>query len=118
VRQGVMVEMVWWRRAARLMLNWKQRDMREGPGRDRYSPQGPALTDLFLQPRPTSKSLHHLPIMPSNYESIGGLINWLGHDPVTSQGWIHQLGTKLWIWAFWGNNSYPNHNTNRISTAY
>jgi hypothetical protein len=62
---------IWWSTTVHLMAAKKQKETKRGARRD-IIPKDKPLAIYFLQGGPTSESVHHLPIMPPNYESING----------------------------------------------
>jgi hypothetical protein len=101
-------------KVAKIMVGGKQKKWEE---RDGYKvPLFRACSQfmLLLPPnRSTFSSIYHFPIMPSCYESIKGLLHWLGHSPsdlITSPK-AHWLATKCLTHDPSGNISNSNHNT-------
>jgi hypothetical protein len=100
---------LWWGRAScgeQVVEQMAEREWQRGRGRgqDTAFKVIPGVT-YFLHRGPTSWHFYHFPIMPSNYNSINGLIHWLGQSPqdlITSQKVIscESSSQNVSLWTF------------------
>jgi hypothetical protein len=80
VRQGIMVESLWWSKLDPLMVDRRRRVSRSDWGHGTpFQDKSPPPVTYFLQ-LGTSPSFHHLPIITPNYESINPSTYWSTHE--------------------------------------
>lgn len=117
---GSLVLRLWWSRAS-----WRGRKHGEAkvlivwlPGREEdreaNQTQPMSLPRVHSLPQVLSSCFHHLPMTPSNYDFLSGMVHRWSHDVVTS--WMHisnpALNTMLW-----GPHPQHNHKNEMLKTG-